>query len=470
MASRDLADALLSNEVLDLKYKYSTWNRRELYDRNYSESRVPEVPSAILETMSHQSFPDMRYGQDPNFRFTLARSIYKTLLRYINDQHGTSFVVAPLAPDNFRIEFKDKNTVHISWNAVNDPQEPTSKPSGYLLYTAMGDADFDNGTYVKKTSYEVKLEPGQTYHFRVSAVNRGGESFCTEVLSAYYQPEATKTVMIVNGFHRVSSPAVRDNDEEQGFDLNEDPGITYGPTLGWVGCQINFDRTQMGNENGGLGYSDEELQGRLIAGNDFNYVRTHADAIAATRKYNIVSCSNEAIETGKVNLSRYAAVDLLLGLERNDGHSLNYYKSFTSLLQTALQKYSQNGGALLVSGAYVGSDMTTDTEQQFLASVLKCRYAGRSQAGSGTVKGLGITLNYWNELNANHYAATSVDILQPVKPAFTAMQYADGQDAAIAYKQGCERLFVMGFPFECIKDRQKRFSIMQGILNYLLNN
>ena len=101
MASRDLADALLSNEVLDLKYKYSTWNRRELYDRNYSESRVPEVPSAILETMSHQSFPDMRYGQDPNFRFTLARSIYKTLLRYINDQYGTSFVVAPLAPDNF---------------------------------------------------------------------------------------------------------------------------------------------------------------------------------------------------------------------------------------------------------------------------------------------------------------------------------------------------------------------------------
>ena len=51
MASRDLADALLSNEVLDLKYKYGTWNRRELYDRNYSETRVPEVPSAILETM-----------------------------------------------------------------------------------------------------------------------------------------------------------------------------------------------------------------------------------------------------------------------------------------------------------------------------------------------------------------------------------------------------------------------------------
>ena len=50
------------------------------------------------------------------------------------------------------------------------------------------------------------------------------------------------------------------------------------------------------------------------------------------------------------------------------------------------------------------------------------------------------------------------------------MQYADGQDAAVAYKQGRESVFVMGFPFECIKDRQKRLSVMQGILNYLLNN
>ena len=129
MASRDLADALLSNEVLDLKYKYGEWSRRELFDRNYSETRLPEVPSAILETMSHQSFPDMRYGQDPGFRFTLARSIYKTLLRYVNDQHGTPFIVAPLAPNNFRIEFKEKDMVRLSWNTVNDLQEPTATPT-----------------------------------------------------------------------------------------------------------------------------------------------------------------------------------------------------------------------------------------------------------------------------------------------------------------------------------------------------
>ena len=467
MASRDLADALLSNETLDLKHKYGQWNRRELFDRNYSETRLPEVPSAILEMLSHQNFPDMRYGQDPNFRFTLARSIYKTILRYVNDQHGRPFVVTPLAPDHFRIELK-KGVACLSWDAVNDLQEPTAKPTGYVVYTAIGDADFDNGTYVRgKTEHEVELEPGLLYHFKVAAVNRGGESFTTEVLSACSMPNANKTVMIVNGFHRVSSPAIRNTPAEQGFDLDEDPGVTYGPTLGWSGRQINFDRKQMGVEDGGLGNSGEELTGMLIAGNDFNYVMTHAKAIASAKQYNIVSCSSEAVEMGKVNLIGYDAVDLLLGLERHDGHSLKAYKTFTTHMQDALKRYTTHGGALLVSGAYVGTDMTQDADRQFLQNVLKSTWGGRSQTKDNKVKGLGTEMTYWKALNEEHYAATSADILQPVKPAFTAMQYADGYGAAIAYRSNC-RLFVMGFPFECIEGEHKQASVMKGILNYLL--
>ena len=469
MASRDFADALLSNEVLDLKYKYKDWNRRELFDRNYSETRLPEVPSAILETMSHQNFPDMRYGQDPNFRFTLARSIYKTILRYVNDQHGTPFIVSPLAPNYFRIEFTGKNTVQLNWNAVDDPQELTSKPTGYIVYTAIGDADFDNGTYIRsKTSYELELEPNVLYHFKVTAVNRGGESFPTEVLSALYNPKAKKTVMVVNGFHRLSSPAIRNTPTEQGFDLDEDPGVTYGPTLGWVGRQINFDRKQMGNEDGGLGDSSEELAGRLIAGNDFNYVKTHAEAIASAGRYNIVSCSSEALETIIPSPARYPVIDLLLGLERDDKHSLQYYKTFTSTMRSTLQHYTSHGGSLLVSGAYVGCDMMSDAEQLFMQNVLKCRYTGHNICGANSINGLGTTFQYWNQLNAEHYAAVSTDILQPVGQAYPAMQYADGQDAAIAYKGTDYSCFTMGFPFECITDTQKRSSIMRGLLSFLI--
>ena len=468
-ASHTLAEQLLNNELTDLRYKYGRWAIRDLYDRNYSETRLPGVPSAILETMSHQSFPDMRYGQDPNFRFTLARSIYKTLLRYVNAQHGKSFTVAPLTPDNFCIEFVRNNEVRLSWNAVNDPQEPTAKPTGYILYTAIGDADFDNGTYIRsKDSHFVELEPDLLYHFKVVAVNHGGKSFPTEVLSARYTPKAAGTVMIVNGFHRLSSPAIRENGLHQGFDLDEDPGITYGPTLGWVGRQINFDRTQMGNENGGLGDSSDELAGKLIAGNDFNYVMTHAKAVSEAGAYNIVSCASEAVSTGRVQLNRYPVVDLLLGLERNDGHSLNLYKTFDPSMQKALTGYTRQGGRLLVSGAYTVSDMMTDQEQQFMARVLHCQYGGISQAPTNEVNGLGTTMYFYKNLNEDHYAATSTDILHPINAAFTAMQYADGYGAATAYKGSDCSVFVMGFPFECIKTHQKRSSIMQGILNYLI--
>lgn len=65
MASKDFARALRDNLVTDISAIYGEFGKRYLWDRNYSETRLPEVPSAILEMLSHQSFPDMRIAQDP---------------------------------------------------------------------------------------------------------------------------------------------------------------------------------------------------------------------------------------------------------------------------------------------------------------------------------------------------------------------------------------------------------------------
>ena len=442
LASRDFADALLTNISTGLQYQYGRWNRRELYDRNYSETRLPAVPSAILETLSHQNFNDMRYGHDPHFKFTLARIIYKTILRYVNEQHNRSCVVAPLAPENFYIELS-KNKARLHWEEVTDLQEPSAEATGYIVYTSQGGADFDNGTYVKGKSHELELEPDMLYHFKVVAVNKGGRSFPSETLSAYYHPGAKKTVMIVNNFHRLSSPAIRTIGDEKEFDINDDPGITYGTTAGWAGLSF-------------------------VAGNEFNYVTTHAKAIASAQEYNIVSASDKVIEDGKVKLKNYPLVDLVLGLERNDGHSLVYYKTFTKSMRKTLTDYTRRGGALLVSGAYIGTDIMGTEEERFVSEILKCTYGGQYRAENNQVNGLGTVIPYYNMLNEEHYAATSADILRPAAPAFTVMQYADGQDAAVAYKGKDYRSFTMGFPFECIMDEQKQGSIMRGILNFLL--
>ena len=278
---------------------------------------MPEVPSAILEVLSHQNFADMRMAQDPNFRFDLARSIYKTLLRYTARMHHTDYIVQPLTPDNISVTLTEKGEAKISWTATEDPNEPTAVPTCYVLYTAKDNDDFDNGIFLNsdKTSTTISLEPDKLYSFRVSAVNAGGESFPSEVVSALYNPTAQKQVLVVNGFHRLASPKVRDNASEQGFDLNADIGVSYGLTAGWRGFQTSFDFKQIGKETSkGLGFTNDSLAGQFIAGNDFNYIRTHANAIASARRYSIASCSSKAVENGKMTLEGYAMVDLILGL------------------------------------------------------------------------------------------------------------------------------------------------------------
>lgn len=468
--SRKLAALLLDGAEADIKARFGKWAKRELYDRNYSETRCPLMPSAIIETMSHQNFPDMMMGQDPNFRFTLARSIYKSVLRFIASSHGKPYAVTPLTPANFRIGFAANDTIIIRWEPQADKTEPTAKPKAYILYTATGSGGYDNGTLVDGTACKVKLLPGLLYSFRVTAVNDGGESFPTETLSAAWNPNATRTVLIVNGFSRLSSPAIVNDSFSQGFDLNEDFGVGDGVTTGFCGAQECFDKTKTGIEGpGGLGYSGDELAGKIIKGNEGDHVRTHAEAIMSAGRYNIASCSKYAVERGKTELGRYDCVDLILGLEKDDGHSLLYYKTFTGAMQEKLARYARGNGGLIVSGAYVSSDMGAPKEARFLEECLHLSHNGTERPqGNNTIKGMNTEFEIYTRPNEEHYAATSIDKIKPVSPAFCALTDQEGNSVCVAYGgPGC-RTLTMGFPFECVTSRQKRSMIMQAALSFIL--
>ena len=468
-ASQDFIEALRSNVTRDLSKKYKRWNWRYLWDRNYSETRLPEVPSAIIETLSHQNFPDMKLGQDPNFKFTMARSIYKTILRYVSQMHRRPCIVQPLQPHLFKATLTGDNKVRLSWKAQDDELEPTAVPTSYNIYVAAGSGGFDNGTNVRGTSYTMELEPGVMYRFKVTAVNRGGESFPTSTLSAYYQPGATKTAMVINGFSRLSAPAVRDNIHEQGFDIEEDAGVSYGLTAGWSGKQQCFNKSTMGStEPNGLGYSGNEMAGNFVMGNTFDYVYTHADAIVATKKYNVVSCTSETVESGIVDLINYDVVDLALGLQKYDANSTVFYKSIPSMLRNKLSAYVLGHGKLIASGAYIGSDLQHDDERVWLESTLKVAYGGAIHTDTiSGIKGMGTEFDFYRQLNPTHYAATKCDVLMPVSTAFCPLQYANGMSAGVAYRGNDNATFTMAFPFECIIDRNKRLSIMNGILKFL---
>lgn len=101
----------------------------------------------------------------------------------------------------------------------------------------------------------------------------------------------------------------------------------------------------MGSEtSSGLGYSGNELVGRFIAGNTFDYISEHTRAITTAHAYNVVSCSSHAIETGIVNLNDYEAVDLILGLEKYSTTQTKYYRTFSPSMRQKISSYLSRGG------------------------------------------------------------------------------------------------------------------------------
>lgn len=472
MVSHDFADSLLTGLQRDISGKYRKWTRRYLWDRNYSETRKPEVPSAIIETMSHQNFADMRRGLDPNFRFTLARSLYKTILRFVNGNHSVPSVVQPLPVSNFRIERNSSGGLRLSWIAEKDEQEPTAVPTSYIVYTSEDGMGFDNGTVVYTSSFDFEAKKGVNYCFKVTALNRGGESFPSETLAAYLSKSAhAKDILVVDGFSRLSGPAVVDDYSRQGFDLGSDIGVSYGLTAGWNGRQQCFDKSRAGSEGeGSLGYCGDELAGRFIMGNNRDGSVCHVKDIAMSGAYNVVGCSLEALDNNLVKLDHYNLVDIAFGLQRNDGHSLVVYKTFSETLQSKLRSYAKSGGRILVSGAYVGSDMTQPYERSFMSDVLKTTFTGTdTNAGNNMVDGLGLSFDIIRQINDRHFAATSVDRIAACDGrSFAAMRYQDGSTAGVAYDGTDYKSFVMGYPYECINNVRTRQQVMKGLLGFLL--
>lgn len=470
--SHDFADSLLTGLQRDISGKYRKWTRRYLWDRNYSETRKPEVPSAIIETMSHQNFADMRRGLDPNFRFTLARSLYKTILRFVNGNHSVPSVVQPLPVSNFRIERNSSGGLRLSWIAEKDEQEPTAVPTSYIVYTSEDGMGFDNGTVVYTSSFDFEAKKGVNYCFKVTALNRGGESFPSETLAAYLSKSAhAKDILVVDGFSRLSGPAVVDDFSRQGFDLGSDIGVSYGLTAGWNGRQQCFDKSRAGSEGeGSLGYCGDELAGRFIMGNNRDGSVCHVKDIAMSGAYNVVGCSLEALDNNLVKLDHYNLVDIAFGLQRNDGHSLVVYKTFSETLQSKLRSYAKSGGRILVSGAYVGSDMTQPHERSFMSDVLKTTFTGTdTNAGNNMVDGLGLSFDIIRQINDRHFAATSVDRIAACDGrSFAAMRYQDGSTAGVAYDGTDYKSFVMGYPYECINNVRTRQQVMKGLLGFLL--
>jgi hypothetical protein len=491
--ARDLTDLIQTQIVNDIRSLYEPkWTRRGMWNQSYFEARVPRVPTMLLELLSHQNFADMRYGLDPRFRFTVSRSIYKGMLRFLASQYGTDYVVQPLPVDHLALRMVGDNGVEVTWKPVADPLESTATADSYIVYTRIGDGDFDNGTPVQGTRFQTTIPAGVVCSYKVTAVNRGGESFPSEILSVGRSTNAKGTVLIVNGFDRISAPAdfvapTPSDTLYAGFLDDIDHGMPYLKNIDYVGKMKVCDRRLpwMDDDAGGFGDSYGNYETMVIAGNTFDYPAVHGAAILRNG-YSFVSCSDESVEDKTVNLASYRLVDLILGKEAQakmgrGGVCPLEFKTFSDTMQDAITAYCKQGGNIFISGAYVGTDLwqsplapSLESDRKFATEVLKYQWRNTRAAVNGHVR---VVLSpysskeeeytYYNELNEKSYAVESPDAIEPVgKGAYTVIRYSENNlSAGVAYK-GDYRTVVMGFPFEALRTAEERESMMLHILNF----
>lgn len=489
--ARDLTDLIQSNIVRDIRTLYEPrWSRRGMWNQSYFEARVPRVPAMLLELLSHQNFADMRYGLDPRFRFTVSRAVYKGMLQFLSSVSGTDYVVQPLPVDHLSVKMTDEDIIELSWLPVSDPLEPTAEPEQYIVYTRIGNGDFDNGVLVKGNHYHAQLPAGVVCSYKVTAVNEGGESFPSEILSAGRTFNSKGCVLVVNGFDRVSAPAdfVAPSTAGTllaGFLDNLDHGVPYIKDISYIGSMKEYRRSipWMDDDAAGFGDSYGDYETQVIAGNTFDYPALHGAAILKAG-YSFVSCSDEAVEEQLVSLADYTYMDLILGKEcqtkMGRGIKPLEYKTFSPALQSALADYCGQGGNLFVSGAYVATDLwdnqmipSQEADRKFATEVLKYRWRTGQAACNGQVKcvlspfgSLKGNYAYHNKLNAESYAVESPDAIEPAEGAYTFMRYAENNlSAGVAYRSSYKTI-VLGFPFETIRTEKERNGLMHAILQF----
>lgn len=488
---RYLADIVQTQLVDDITDKYGfAWSRRQLWDRSYSESRSPQVPGMLLEFLSHHNYADMKFGLDPDFRFTASRAIYKGILKFLAMKNNVPYTVQPLPVNEMQVVLDDgQSNAIVTWSPVEDKLEPTATPTGYVVYTAIDDNGFDQGKYVAEPKFKASIKKDHIYRFKVTAVNEGGESFPSEVVAAGVpsQMKSGDIVLVVNAFDRVGAPKwIQSKDSTMaGFFADYDHGVPYLKDASYLGKMYEYRRDVPWTDDDAPGfgacYSDQA--GNVIAGNTFDYAYDHGLAFMHNG-YAFISSTRSAVENGKTDITKFNICDLILGkqCQSNDGAltKLVKYHAYTPELKKALKDFCSNGRNLLVSGAYVATDLVDAYEvdkkegPKFLGDVLKIKWMTHSASTDGKVAsvrndfGFDGTFEFWSELNDKKYVCEAPDAFTPAgKDSYTIFRYPQTSiSAAVAYPGKNYKTVVFGFPIETLKTQDQIDKLIGQTINF----
>ena len=478
LASRDLVDIVQSQIVQDIRQQFDAdWTRRAMWDKEYSEAWRPNVPAMLLELLSHQNIADMKLGHDPRFKFAVSRAIYKGIVKFLAFQNNNEYVIQPLPVNHFAIEHLGGKRIKLSWKPVQDSLEKSAVPTAFILHTRTGAGGFDNGKMVIEPEIEIDLPERNTiYGFKIVAINSGGESLGSEILSVGLADPDIKPVLVVNGFDRISAPATVEKGGFAGFAHWEDEGVAHKFNYGYTGAQYDFDRESpwLDDDSPGWGASYADMEGKPVPGNSFDNPYIHGRAIM-NAGYSFVSTSDEAFSKNNFNADWYFAIDLIFGEEKTSGNG-KLFKAFDAPMMAKLKSISEQGGNIFISGAYIGTDhiLNEDTvARDFAAEVLHYKWrtnhaarTGQYYAEDGRNKHFSGNGSFNTIYHPTIYKVEAPDAIEPVGNAACAFRYSENNVSAGVVYEGKHKVVALGFPFETVIDENNRTKLMREILGF----
>lgn len=457
--NRNFADWIQTQIVEDVRHIAPEWTRRQLQEANYCESRVPVVTSALLELLSHKNMADMKYGLDPQFRFTLARAVYKGILKYLNGKHA---VVQPLPVQQigFRIEKgKDaKEYLALRWEPAIDTLETTATPSYYMVYIQKDEGEWDVQQVEKKCELKLSVQPGVQLNCYVVAGNEGGLSLPGPMVSAYLKESSaisnlSSLALVVDGFDDVYGP--------EWFADSIYAGIVPGTyacedhlSCAYIGNQWDYTRSHpwVSDDNCGWGSSYRDHAGTITVGNTRDWSVRHG-RVLKQMGISYISCTAGMLSAWSNQLSgndrqnSFRLVDYVCGRQRKPVSADN---------TQWMADYAANGGRLLLS-----TDHFSALDRKWAAQCLHAKFHAPKATHSGRIR-MNNRRPYQLLLAPNDeqiFTCSPEGLMPAGKEAVRLAEYEDMRcPAAIGWNR---KTLVYGFPLEACSefDRIYRHSI-----------
>jgi len=423
-----------------------TWVDRSYPTYTYSYGAIctpangDEFDATIVELAFHDNQEDAELLRDCRVRAAMARACVHGITKFLNSLPGSQvpLAYAPDTPRDLTVVDTGNGNVVLSWAPGLTDIARGDPATGYVVYQSSNGRGFGNPIVLSdvQTTTISGLAPGETRYFRVAATNAGGESMPTEVLAVRRPAEGVANILVVNGFDRLRRQM--------------NPIETFTHPAAYAGKWI------------------ERQQWRKS--NSYDYIIQHAEALAAGG-YGFSSCTHAAVADSYVLLGNYDAVVWIGGVQSVEDYT------FTTLEQSKVTTYLNNGGSLFVSGADLAYDLINQTHgTSFAQDTLKFGYtAGDAGTYAVTAAAGSILADVaafdFDPANGAAYEVREPDVLATRTGSVACLNYSGGTGgiAGVQYTGTVYNAVSFGFPFETISSSATRAAVMERVIAFLLS-